>query len=131
MEIKDLENRRIKISKCSITCKEEGKTCRVIRGIKKWSESSPKEQFEFSRALQMSGIWGYRNKNLLDNVFLSNKELYYVNDLEYIRKNEEMLSRIPKESAEFFQDDVKHLEEVREIAEIAKNYMNVINAYVI
>lgn len=59
--IKDCVGKKIKISKSSITIKsEEGKTCGVVRDIKKFKDIQPNKEFRYFHILKECGAWGNR-----------------------------------------------------------------------
>lgn len=58
-EIKDCVGRNVKISKNSITIKnEDGKTCGVVRGISSLYDLQPNRQFEYYKKIKDAGLHG-------------------------------------------------------------------------
>lgn len=58
-EIKDCVGKNVKISKASITIKnEEGKTCGVVRNITSLYDLQPNKQMEYYRVIRNLGIYG-------------------------------------------------------------------------
>lgn len=58
-EIKDCENRNVKISKASITIKDEnGKTCGVVRNIVSLYDLQPNRQMDYYRKIRDMGLHG-------------------------------------------------------------------------
>ncbi len=58
-DIKDCIGKEIKIGKTSITIKgENGKTCGVVRDIKKFIDLQANKQIDYFKLLRKSGIWG-------------------------------------------------------------------------
>ena len=58
-EIKDCVGKNVKISKASISIKnEEGKTCGVVRNITSLYDLQPNKQMEYYRVIRNLGIYG-------------------------------------------------------------------------
>ena len=75
-EIKDCIGKNVKISKCSITIKsEEGKTCGVIRDIRKFKDIQPNKALGYYHLLRKCGAWGNQNFNV-DNCIERYGKLY-------------------------------------------------------
>lgn len=75
-EIKDCIGKNVKISKCSITIKsEEGKTCGVVRDIRKYKDIQPNKVSEYFHLLRKCGAWGNINFNI-DNCIEKDGKLY-------------------------------------------------------
>lgn len=61
-EIKDCIGKNVKISKCSITIKsKEGKTCGVVRNIRKFKDIQPNKASGYFHLLRNCGVWGSSN----------------------------------------------------------------------
>lgn len=75
-EIKDCIGKYVKISKCSITIKsEEGKTCGVIRDIRKFKDIQPNRALGYFHLLRKCGAWENKNFNV-DNCIERYGKLY-------------------------------------------------------
>lgn len=58
-EVKDCMNKKVKISKGSITIKnDEGKTCGVVRNIVSLYNLQPNRQMDYYRKLRSVGLYG-------------------------------------------------------------------------
>ena len=61
-DIKDCIGKNVKISKCSITIKsDDGKTCGVVRDIRKFNDIQANKQMEYFHLLKKVGAWESRN----------------------------------------------------------------------
>lgn len=61
-EIKDCIGKNVKISKSSITIKtDEGKTCGVVRDIRKFHDIQANKQMNYFHMLKKAGAWGNSN----------------------------------------------------------------------
>lgn len=75
-EIKDCVGKNIKISKCSITIKsKEGKTCGVVKNIRKLHDIQTNKQMDYFHLLRKSGAWGSSNFDM-DNCIEKDGKLY-------------------------------------------------------
>lgn len=75
-EIKDCIGKNVKISKCSVTIKsKEGKTCGVVRDIRKFKDIQPNKASGYFHLLKDCGAWGNRNFNI-DNCIEKDGKLY-------------------------------------------------------
>ena len=76
MDMKDINGYFIKLSTGSITAKDEnGKTCGLVRGVRRWKDAPSRVQFDFSRLLRASGLLSAGKS---DNVYIDGKSLYYI-----------------------------------------------------
>lgn len=75
-EIKDCIGKNVKISKCSITIKaDDGKTCGVVRNIRKFKDIQPNKASRYFHLLRKCGVWGNRNFDV-DSCIEKDGELY-------------------------------------------------------
>ena len=75
-EIKDCIGKNVKISKCSITIKSDiGKTCGVVKNIRKFHDIQTNKQIDYFHLLKKSGAWGNRNFDI-DNCIEKDGKLY-------------------------------------------------------
>ena len=90
MEIMNIENRYVKLSKGSITVKgENGKTQGIVRGLTRFLDLQANKQIDYYRLLKNSGVWG--NKKIdMDNCYILDKKVYLVRNMNsYSYYNEE------------------------------------------
>ena len=126
MKIEDLKNRRVRISKNSITCKDDDdKTRGVVRGITKWNDWQFNKQFETSQMISKAGLWG---NGLSKNVVVCGNKLYYL----YDKREQESYEK----SIALFGDDngykKRKLQELMETRERApKSGIEVVECYII
>lgn len=75
-EIKDCIGKNVKISKCSITIKtDNGKTCGVVRDIRKFKDIQPNKILDYFHILMKCGAWGNNNFSV-DNCIEKDGKLY-------------------------------------------------------
>ena len=81
-DIKDCIGKEIKIGKTSITIKgENGKTCGVVRDIKKFIDLQANKQIDYFKLLRKSGVWG--NKKIdINNVIINDETIYIFRNLK-------------------------------------------------
>lgn len=124
MKIFELEGKNVKICKTSITVKDEnGKTCGVVTGVKTWKTLSPREQFDFAKAIKKSGIWGSKF-DILKNTVFCGKQIYLLNNLkkkDFFEKYTR--GKLPEEEKRYF--------EYLEAIEKASEFVNVLNCFVV
>lgn len=127
MEIKEIENKHIKIGKTSITVinTETGKTCGVVRNIWKFTDLQPNKQIDYFGKLCKSGIWGSRIDGIIDCVIVSNNQLYYLHNLNPIDFYNKYFA-----DREGFENEKTHFEKRLQIAENMKEIATVIPCYV-
>lgn len=81
-EIKDCIGKNVKISKCSITIKsEEGKTCGVVRDIRKFNDIQTNRQIEYFHVLKKVGAWGSSNFDV-DSFIEKDGKLYVFRNMK-------------------------------------------------
>lgn len=81
-EIKDCIGKNVKISKCSITIKsEEGKTCGVVRDIRKFNDIQTNRQIEYFHVLKKVGAWGSSNFDV-DSCIEKDGKLYVFRNMK-------------------------------------------------
>lgn len=112
-EIKDCVGKEIKISKCSITIKsEEGKTCGVIRDIRKFKDIQPNKASGYFHLLRKCGAWGNRNFNI-DNCIEKDGKLYVFRNIK---------GKIFHEKYGYFtEDEIRNAEEQENIYNALKD----------
>lgn len=126
MTIENLEGRRVRIGKTSITCVDEyGKTCGVVCRLKNIDSVQKNNLSDFYHVLKTAGIWGTKIKGITSSVFTDGKRYYYLNNLTPIEFYEKYLSNCTG-----FDNDKKHYEQRLAIAKNAAKYMTVINCYI-
>lgn len=126
MLITEIENKKIKIGKTSITCiGDNGKTCGIVRNITKFTNLQPNKQIDYFHKISKCGIWGSRIDGLLDCFIIVDNEPYYLNDLRSIKFYEEKLL-----GHEGWEGEEKHYNERKQIAEKTKDFATVIDCYV-
>lgn len=127
MEIKEIENKHIKIGKTSITAinTETGKTCGVVRNIRKFMDLQPNKQIDYVKAVNSTGIRDSRIDEIMNCVIVSDDQLYYLHDL----KPEEFYNKYLA-GHEGFESEKAHLEKRQRIAENMKAVATVIPCYV-
>ena len=77
-EIKDCVNKKVKISKRSITIKnDEGKTCGVVRNITSLYDLQPNKQWDYFKQLKKLGLHGK----------ISIKDCIISDDVMYVFRN--------------------------------------------
>lgn len=126
MEIEDLKGKRIKISKTSITCKDENnKTCGLVRNIKKFMDIRPNLQIDYFGKIRDAGAWG-SNLNIIDNIILDGNQLYYFDDIGAYEAYEKYFAGNPD-----YQLETKHYNERKQIAENMRKIATVIECYIL
>ena len=74
MKIQELENRKIKIGKTSITVVgDDGKTAGVVRNVKTWATMQPRDTFPIRKQIKSIFAAGKADRLILDG-----KNWYYV-----------------------------------------------------
>lgn len=127
MEIKEIENKHIKIGKTSITVinTETGKTCGVVRNIRKFTDLQPNRQINYFGKLRNAGVWRSRIDGIIDCVIISDNQLYYLHNLAPINFYNKYLA-----DHEGFEDEKTRFEERQQIAENMKKIATVIPCYI-
>lgn len=87
MKIRDLENRKIKIGKTSITAIDDnGKTAGIVRNVKTWATMQPRDTFDIWKRIK--SIFAAEKA---DRLVLDGNDLYYV----YNTRSENMAKKNP------------------------------------
>lgn len=110
-KIKDCEGRKIKISKASITIKDDaGKTCRVVRNIISLYDLQPNKQMDFYKILKNLGLYG---KISIKNCIISENTMYVFRNIK---------SKLYTEKHGYFDEQEKEKSEEQEnVYQILKN----------
>lgn len=126
MVINDLKNKRIKISKTSITCKDENdKTCGIVRGIKKFMDVRPNIQVDYFGKIRAAGAWT-SNLNVMNNIIMDGNKLYYFDDIGAYETYEKYFA-----GSTDFELEARNNEERKQIAENMKKIATVIECYIL
>lgn len=81
MEIMDIKNQYVKLSKGSITVKgENGKTKGIVRGITRFLDLQANKKFDYFKLLRSSGVWG-NNKIDMDNCYILDGTVYLIRNM--------------------------------------------------
>lgn len=112
-EIKDCIGKEIKISKCSITIKsDDGKTCGVVKNIRKFHDIQTNKQMEYFHLLRKSGAWRSSNFDV-DNCIEKDGKLYAFRNMK---------SKMFHEKYGYFsEDEIKNAEEQENIYNALKD----------
>lgn len=112
-EIKDCIGKNVKISKCSITIKsDDGKTCGVVRNIRKFKDIQPNKVLGYFQLLKKCGAWGNKNFNI-DNCIEKDGKLYAFRNMK---------SKIFHEKYGYFTEkEIKNAEEQESIYNALKD----------
>lgn len=112
-EIKDCIGKNVKISKCSITIKsEEGKTCGVVRDIRKFNDIQTNRQIEYFHVLKKVGAWGSSNFDV-DRFIEKDGKLYVFRNMK---------SKMFYEKYRYFtENEIKNTEEQKSICNALKD----------
>ncbi len=127
MNITEINGKHIKIGKTSITVKnpETGKTCGVIRNIRKFVDLQANKQCDYFKQIRASGAWGSGIDGLMDCVIIVDDQLYYLHNLKPIEAYNKYFA-----NAEGFESEEKRYNERLQIAENMQKYAIVIPCYV-
>ena len=107
MKIQDLENRKIKIGKTSITVIDDnGKTAGIVRNIKAWATMQPRDTFDIWKRIKPIFAAGKGDRLVLDG-----NGLYYV----YNTRFENMVKKNP-DFSDLLQDSINKEKEVERLA---------------
>lgn len=83
MKMQDLQGKRVKLSRATITVKDEsGKTCGMVCGLRRYTDMSFREQSELRSVV--SGLWGSKVGLSLDNLYFDGKKGYYIFKDHYV-----------------------------------------------
>ena len=128
MTMNDLTGQRVKISAGTITVKDnQNKTRGMVRGIRKFQDAPKAKQFDCFSLLRKSGIW---ENGFSDCVIYDGAAWYYLNDLKPI-ENYNRLRSVFESDPETYGNETKRNAKRIEVAEKAKQYMTVINCYIL
>ena len=101
----DIENKRVKVSKCSLTIKDDNnKTCGIVRNISSLYDIQANKQCDIHLKLKKDGIIAMTYG--IKDIIISDGNIYFLND---IRK------RMHYEKYGFFDDTEKKKYEEREV----------------
>ena len=125
MNIKDIKNKKVKISPHSITCKNgEGKTCGIVKDIRLHRDIPRSKAQECFKIFKESGIWG--DSVLMDCIVYHNDELYYLHNLKPI----EFYERFFKNADEWTPEKQRYNKRL-EVAENLSKVIHVIPCYIL
>lgn len=81
MEIMDIKNQYVKLSKGSITVKgENGKTKGLVRGLTRFLDLQTNKRIDYFKLLRNSGVWG--NKKIdMDNCYILDGIVYLIRNM--------------------------------------------------
>lgn len=106
MTIKELEGKRVMLSRSTITVKDdEGKTKGMVRGLCRFNDAPNSKQFELAPLLKSSGIW---DNGELSCTYIDGSSLVYV----YNQRRDDMYE---KYNLSQFEEDEKHYQERQEL----------------
>lgn len=116
-EIKDCIGKNVKISKSSITIKNEnGKTCGIVRNIVSLYDLQANKQFEYYKKLKESGLHG---KISIKNCIIKDGVVYIFRNIKGKLFNEKY--------GYFSEEEKRNAEELDKMyAQVAKNGIEVI-----
>ena len=81
MEIIDIKNQYVKLSKGSVTVKgENGKTKGLVRGLTRFLDLQANKQIDYSKLLRNSGVWG-NNKIDMNNCYILDGTVYLIRNM--------------------------------------------------
>ena len=120
MKMYDLENRKIKIGKTSITAiGDNGKTAGIVRNVKTWAIMQPRDTFDIWKRIKSIFAAGKADQLVLDG-----KDLYYVYNTHI-----ESLIKYKPAFADLLQDSISKEEEAEQLA--IENGITVIHAEIL
>lgn len=123
MKITDITNKTIKLSKHSITVKDEqDKTRGVVRGVTPFKELRTAEQMKYWKQLRECGLWG---SEFMDGFIICDGEPYYLHNLKVIVDYKKYFEQLG------YENDRKKYEQQLEIAEKVKEFATVIPCYLL
>lgn len=131
MKMQELTGCRISIGKTSITVKDENdKTRGIVRNIATWYTMGNRQQSEVWQVLKKCGLWEYsnnmRDEHILKKLIADGNTLYYINDLRYIENYHKYF-----EGHSCCEQEQKNFQKYMEVLEHIREYMTVIDCYVI
>lgn len=81
MEIMGIKNQYVRLSKGSITVKDEnGKTKGLVRGLTRFLDLQTNKRIDYFKLLRNSGVWG--NKKIdMDNCYILDGAVYLIRNM--------------------------------------------------
>lgn len=87
-EIKECIGRNVKISKCSITIKDDnGKTRGIVQNIQKFNDVQFNKSMDYFRILKNTGAWQSRDFNV-DTCIVKDAKMYVFRNMNTVRFQE-------------------------------------------
>ena len=131
MKMQELTGKRISIGKTSITAKDENdKTHGIVRNVSTWYTLGNRQQSDVWQVLKKCGLWEYsnnmRDERILKKLIADGNTLYYINDLRYIENYHKYF-----EGQYCCEQEQKNYQKYMEVLEHIREYMTVIDCYVI
>lgn len=131
MKMQELTGKRISIGKTSITAKDENdKTRGIVRNVATWYTLGNRQQSDVWRVLTKCGLWQFsndmRDERVLKKLIIDGNKLYYLNDQRYIENYHKYFENFP-----YCEQDQKNFQKYMEVLEHIREYMTVIDCYVI
>ena len=81
MEIIDIKNQYVKLSKGSITVKgENGKTKGLVKGLTRFLDLQANKKIDYSKLLRNSGVWG-NSKIDMNNCYILDSTVYLIRNM--------------------------------------------------
>lgn len=106
MEIIDLMNKKVKISKCSITVKDDkDKTCGVVRDITTMENIQANRKFEYASKMRKDGISTMSIG--LKNIVIKDNTLYFFRNIKHKLFLLEAMEKHPEVFAEEWENEQK------------------------
>lgn len=127
MEIKDIENKRVKISARSITVKDENdKTCGIVRNVVRFKDLPINKQFDWFKVVKECGVWGH--ENLLNRFLICDGKAYFL----FNTKRDDTYRKFYKDKEWYRHEDYQSdLIRRKNIAEKISEYATVIPCYIL
>ena len=123
MKITEIANKAVKLSKHSITVKDEqGKTRGVVRDVTPFKELRTAEQMKHWKQLRECGLWC---SGFMDYFIICDGEPYYLHNLKAIEDYKKYFEQLG------YENDRKKYEQRLEIAEKVKQFATVISCYLL
>jgi hypothetical protein len=103
MDMKDLSGRKVKVSKNSITVKDDGgKTCGVVRNIENLNDVQLNKQVDYCRKLKSYGVFGIIR---LKDVIIKNNEMWIMRNIK---------SKLFNQANGYFSEEERQSEETKD-----------------
>lgn len=123
MKITEIANKIVKLSKHSITVKDEqNKTRGVVRGVTPFKELRPAEQLKYWKQLCECELWC---SGFMDCFIICDGEVYYLHNLKAIEDYKKYFEQLG------YENDRKTYELRLKIAEKVKEFATVIPCYLL